>query len=190
MDNAGRLDVRKAQRSIAACLLLGFFVIALNACGGAASAVTPTTSAAVSPSAVRPTPVMASPLPFAFPQQQPTPRNQALMAALRQGTLIVRDGCLRVIGMGSDYLILWPAEAVVQADGAGFRVVAGDGRTIARVGEMIALGGGELASRRELGTQERGRLSATPPAGCPGPFWLAHFIEPQHRPTIVVTRSR
>lgn len=169
--------------------LLVVAILALNACGEAArtTALPATLPASVAP----PTPIiMASPLPFAFPQQQPTPRNQAMMAALLQGTFILRDGCLRVIGTGSDYLILWPAEAVVLADGTTFRVVAGNGRTVARVGEPIALGGGELPSRRELGTQERARLRATPPAGCPGPFWLANFAEPRYRPTVVTPRSR
>ena len=173
-------------------LLLGVALFALGACGGAATTTPRTVPPAPSAVSIAPsTPLaMVSPLPFAFPQQQPTPCNQAMMAALLQGTLILRDGCLRVIGTGSDYLILWPAEAVVLADGATFRLGAGDGRTVARVGEPIVLGGGELASRRDLGTQERARLRATPPAGCPGPFWLAHFIEPRYLPTVIAPRSR
>jgi hypothetical protein len=190
------MDCAKRQRNcrqqpgrLVGCLLLGVALFALSACGEAArnTAVPATPSPSVAP----PTPlVIASPLPFAFPQQQPTPRNQAMMAALLQGTLILRDGCLRVIVAGNDHLILWPAEAVVLADGATFRIVAGDGRTIARVGEPIMLGGGELPSRRDLATQERARLRATPPADCPGPFWLANFTEPRYFPTVVTPRSR
>lgn len=134
MVRARRLrNERRQPGGLAGSLLLGFALLALNACGEAARTTTlpAPTSASVAPT----TPlVMASPLPFAFPQQQPTPRNQPLMAALRQGTLILRDGCLRVIGSGSGYLILWPAEAVVLADGATFRIIAGDGHTVARVG--------------------------------------------------------
>lgn len=90
------------------------------------------------------------------------------------------DGCLRVAtAYGTTTLILWPAEAALRDAEGGVRIVASDGRTVARIGEPIALGGGEApAPGGQLATATRVGLREAPPARCPGPYWLAHFIEP------------
>lgn len=115
---------------------------------------------------------------IAFPKQRPTPSNQPRMAAQLGGTLMLRDGCLRVTSRnGADYLILWPAEATLQFEQGTIHIATTNGRIISQVGESIILGGGESSSSQELSTPERARLLTIPPSNCSGPYWVAHFIE-------------
>lgn len=161
-------------------VLLGVALLALAACDTVPGATQGTTHVAAIAGAPTPTAVLA------FPQQVPLPSPRPLMAARLEGTLALVDGCLRVTTpYGANPLIVWPAEATLRNDGGDIRVVASDGRVIGRVGESIVLGGGEIsAPGGQVSTPVRALLREPPPTRCPGPYWLAHFIEgPPASPT-------
>lgn len=107
-------------------------------------------------------------------------------AALLRGTLVVRDGCLRVQGQGEEsWLVLWPAEARLSVAAAHDVSVDGDpgkGQQMVRVGEPVEIGGGELTGDDALARIGPGRpiaTSAAVPAACPGPVWIASAFGPQ-----------
>lgn len=152
--------------------LLGVALLALVACGTAGQGITSTPT-------VLPTATSRSPS-IAFPQLAPQGGNRAQATARLIGTLRLVDGCLRVTPQGgSDYLLVWPSEVALRTDGCDIRVVDATGQVVARVGAMVDFGGGELpTSAGQLTTPVRSLLSESPPARCPGPYWIAEIIKP------------
>ncbi len=103
----------------------------------------------------------------AFPRQAPL--VAVVMEAQLIGDLLLVDGCLRVkdIYSGGSILPIWPPEFTLGAENDQLQVLDGDGQVVARVGEEVYMGGGEVSSpslpecvRQEL------------PASCTGPYWI------------------
>ena len=63
-----------------------------------------------------------------------------------QGTLILdENGCLRVDGgNGDDLLMLWHHNFTLRVSGEKVEVINGQGQVVARVGENMTGGGGEV----------------------------------------------
>jgi hypothetical protein len=95
-------------------------------------------------------------------------RSAALMTALTIGKLVVKDGCLRIGEGGSSHLILWQPDYFVNNNNGVIEVLDRNGQVVARVGEEIRMGGGEVPLTPELERQLRAPL----PKECPGPYWL------------------
>jgi hypothetical protein len=74
------------------------------------------------------------------------PQGPALMAALFQGPLVVRDGCV-LMGAAGDYsLPVWPEGFAAERDRSGRLIVRDtDGATVAIEGEVFEMGGGYRA---------------------------------------------
>jgi hypothetical protein len=97
------------------------------------------------------------------------------MAALLTSTLVVQDGCLRVepdYG-GESNLIIWQVPYFLNDNAGSLEILSPDGAVLAREGEKIKLGGGDIDSGVRLECQLREKL----PAACGGPYFLMGSIE-------------
>lgn len=103
-----------------------------------------------------------------FPQLKM--RSAAFMAALLEGELTAKDGCLRVdLGDGSEsHLVIWQPDYFVNDNEGVIEIWDRNGEAVARVGEEIRMGGGEVRPGEELEQQLREPL----PDECEGPYWL------------------
>ena len=89
------------------------------------------------------------------------------MAALLEGRLMLREGCLRVVTLWEPegFVAVWPPGFGVQMQEGQVVVVNGGGSVIARVGDNVALGGGQPPS------------SVFPEGSrCPGEVWHAMTV--------------
>jgi hypothetical protein len=92
--------------------------------------------------------------------------------------LLDREGCLRVDDptFAQDdpgYVPVWPPQYKPDAEGDDVRILDGKGRVVARVGEKVDMGGGEidratLEERNFMGE----RLARELFERCPGRYWL------------------
>lgn len=94
--------------------------------------------------------------------------GRAVMEALARGKLVLVDGCIRIQdeGDGSDDLIVWPAEFDLHLEGDEVRILNGTGQTVARVGDRVEMGGGQVPDSEE----QRRKLNI--PEECQGPLWI------------------
>jgi len=114
-------------------------------------------------------PFAVTPVPtIHFPQSRT--RSATLMTALLVGKLIVKDGCLRVSASEGDrgHLIIWQPDYFLNSNEGVIEILDRNGEVVARVGEAIRMGGGEVALTENLKRQLREPL----PEQCEGPYWL------------------
>ena len=100
-----------------------------------------------------------------FPQLRT--RSAAFMEALLQGKLAVTEGCLRVIGSGGSHMVIWQPDYFVNNNEGVIEILDRNGEVVARVGEEIRIGGGEVPLTEELKQLLREPL----PERCGGPYW-------------------
>jgi len=108
-----------------------------------------------------------------FPVQA-EPAEIVLLASLPGELVLDEDGYLRV----NDNIILWPWGYSLDNRGPDLWVVIDDeGREVARVGEWVRIGGGQIAA-----SFAEEKIGYSLPEGCTGPFWLAGEVisEPVH----------
>lgn len=104
--------------------------------------------------------------------------DQELREGELSGELALADGdyerCLVVRSTGADYFVpLWPPSHYARARDGEVEALDGSGRIVARTGEQVRLGGGEIP---EAGAPEEfERLPQT--TGCPGPYWIVRGRE-------------
>jgi hypothetical protein len=97
--------------------------------------------------------------------------QDAVPAALNEGSLVNRDGCLVLEG-DAMWVLLWPAEYGVVRDGDQLMVLDG-GRPLAMVGTHVVVSGGELSE-----TSQAIQMVDTLPPGCQAPpYWQVTSIE-------------
>ncbi|NOR83870.1 MAG: hypothetical protein GQ526_10310 [Ardenticatenales bacterium] len=103
-----------------------------------------------------------------FPQLKT--RSAALMVALLEGELVVKDGCLRVgLGDGGEsHLVIWQPDFFLNDNDGVIEIWDRNGEAVARVGEEVRMGGGEVRMTKELEQQ----LRAPMPQECEGPYLL------------------
>lgn len=96
--------------------------------------------------------------------------------ALLVGELTVVKSCLRVISGDSSrsYLLVWPSNVTLRTTTLSPEVHDSRGRVVARVGEMIRMGGGELTPTEITALSDR--LREPLPDVCSGPYWLVGEI--------------
>ena len=103
-----------------------------------------------------------------FPQVR---EDGAIMQALLEGELVLKDGCLRLERTGSSrHFLIWPRRFKLSVDGQDIRISDDSGGSIS-VGEYVGIGGGEVTLRfiRTL-------VEEPIPSDCPGPYWLVGEI--------------
>ncbi len=103
-------------------------------------------------------------------------RSSSYMAALLIGTLIVKDGCLRIASPGDEAgsLIIWQTDYFVNNNQGLIEILDREGRVVARVGEELRMGGGEIMLTDSLA----GQLREPFPAQCEGPYWMMGELLP------------
>lgn len=106
---------------------------------------------------------------IAFPRKGAT---EDLMESLMMGRLILVDRCLRIEDSESDtsLLVVWPYDFNWQITNGIVEVLDGTGQVVARVGEGVSMGGGELDSLAGMGIDNP--IQAQIPDSCPGPYWF------------------
>lgn len=98
----------------------------------------------------------------------PTQKNAKVMYILRtEGILIVNDGYLRLNG----YLLIWPSGFSLGMNNSEIIVLDRDKIEVARVGNVIVMGGG-LADKRIT----EGFIDGKLPDGAEGPYWIVGQI--------------
>jgi hypothetical protein len=121
-------------------------------------------------------PFAVTPVPtIHFPQLKM--RSASLMTALLVGKLIVKDGCLRVSTSEDDrgHLIIWQPDYFLNSNEGVIEILNRKGEVVARVGEEIRMGGGEVPLTADLERQLREPL----PEQCEGPYWLMGQLAPK-----------
>lgn len=114
-------------------------------------------------------PFAITPVPDLFLPQLRT-RSSTFMQALLQGKLTAKEGCLRVSSSNEEagILIIWQPDYFLNKNGDNIEILNRDGQVVARVGEEISIGGGEVPLAGELERQLRESI----PSQCKGPYWL------------------
>jgi len=100
-----------------------------------------------------------------FPVQKEV--QSEVMGLLLQGELVLDNGCLRV----HDELILWPYGYSLKTEGKEIWVIDDKGQTVAHIGDLVRLGGGEIPAF--FAEEKLGQLL---PEGCEGPYFLAGVV--------------
>jgi hypothetical protein len=115
-----------------------------------------------------------------FPQLKT--RSASFMEALLIGRLEVENGCLLAYQEGSDQLItiVWQTDYFLNNNEGSIEMLDRDGKVVARVGETIYLGGGEI------GGIEDSQLQAPMPEHCSSsPLWLmGEFLPEEYIPNV------
>jgi hypothetical protein len=116
-----------------------------------------------------------------FPQLKT--RSTSFMAALLIGRLEVENGCLLAYQEGSDQpiTIVWQTDYFLHNNEGSIEMLDREGKVVARVGEMIYLGGGEV------GNINSDQLQAPIPERCSSsPLWLmGEFLPEEYIPNII-----
>ena len=115
-----------------------------------------------------------------FPQLKT--RSASFMAALLIGRLEVENGCLQVYQEESDQriVIVWQTDYFLNNNDGSIEMLDREGKVVARVGEMIYLGGGEV------GSIDSDHLQAPISEHCSdSPFWLmGEFLPEEYIPNV------
>jgi len=115
-----------------------------------------------------------------FPQLKT--RSTSFMEALLIGSLEVENGCLLAYQEGSDrpITIVWQTDHFLNNNEGSIEMLDRDGKVVARVGETIYLGGGEI------GRIEDDKLQAPIPEHCSSsPLWLmGEFLPEEYIPNV------
>lgn len=93
----------------------------------------------------------------------------------RNGGRLVLDGegCIRVDnGDGRGFTPIWPPDHRASAEGRGVRILDGEGRVLARVGDEVELGGGYVGDVRRISGVDR-RTARELVRRCPGDYFYA-----------------
>ncbi len=123
-----------------------------------------------------------------FPRQKSIrTAGGVLMDALKGGELILDGDCLRVGALpyrnrknNPNPTVVWPAGFTPHIEDGVVHIRDGAGRTIARVGDEIYMGGGGAGINHKV----------TDSARCPGKYWIAHNVRhPSKFEVIVENRS-
>ena len=110
--------------------------------------------------------IISSTVPF-FPVQK---AGLYRMNGEFEGKLVLDNGCLRV----DKYLIIWPHGFSLRTEGEEIQVIDSNGQVVARVGDEIYVGGGEVAIPEEEAKElvEESIIGQPLPDNCTGPYWI------------------
>ena len=105
-----------------------------------------------------------------FPRQRPG--TEALMSETSGELVLDDEGCLRVktTPEGPGATPVWPAAFESNTSGGEVSVLDGEGRVVARVGERVYMGGGEIPRHQIELADERMRRELF--ERCPGDYWI------------------
>lgn len=116
-----------------------------------------------------------------FPQlPPPTGGLQVSPAAAITGVLTVERGCVWLVAEGGHYLVVWPHSYAPALANGMFVILGPDRSIIAREGQRLRLGGGEVASETDRAQDAVAELTGLEiPGPCrAGQVWNANSIIP------------
>jgi hypothetical protein len=119
-------------------------------------------------------PFSITPVPEVYMPQLKT-RSASFMQALLVGELVVKDGCLRIQAENSSesHLVFWQTDYFLTDNNGTIEILNREGQVVARVGEPIQMGGGEITE-----AVSDDQLQGPLPTACSGPYWLMGEIVP------------
>ena len=104
------------------------------------------------------------------------------MEALLIGRLVVENGCLQAFQEESNqsFTIVWQTDYFLHNNDGSIEMLDREGKVVARVGEMIYLGGGQVG---KIGSDQ---LQEPIPEHCSGPpLWLmGEFLPEEYIPNV------
>lgn len=104
---------------------------------------------------------------FYFPVYESEPSEPSSLAVVEGKASILSGTCLVVESSGVRYLLIWPDDFALDSSNEPIQVLNAQGDVIFRVGEDVALVGGE----REPGSEDA--WSQAPPPACDGTnYWM------------------
>jgi hypothetical protein len=122
---------------------------------------------------------LSTPPELFFPQLPPPSGPRVNLLASLSGTLTVEDGCLWLRTPATRHLLVWrQAHALGWSEGRS--VILQEGGVVARVGDRVAVGGGEVNMRDVPvgGNWLEAQVGGVAPAACrAGPFWIVGGVE-------------
>lgn len=129
-----------------------------------------------------PTPTPTSETVF-FPKYNLVDGKWVSMTGEIEGELVRVGDCLRLVSNldGTSYLIVWPPPYELDEGGSALLIRDETGRTVARLGEEIYMGGGESRSLESNPGVTEQLISEIESSGCSGPYWIAGSIDPGGR---------
>jgi hypothetical protein len=105
-----------------------------------------------------------------FPVQK---EGLAQMLISAKGRLVLDNNCLCLKPIiGHSYLLIWPYGSSLRIEGKVIEVVNRDGKALARVGDVIKVGGGEAVSAEIVEIY----IGYSLPPDCKGPYWLVSEV--------------
>jgi len=123
-------------------------------------------------------PFAITPVPDVFMPQLKM-RDVGFMDALISGELVVQDGCLRVKAGDGSTLVIWQADYFLTDNDGILEILDETGAVVARVGEMVYMGGGEQPSVDDT------ELRQPIPDQCGGPYWrMGDFLPEEYIPNV------
>lgn len=100
--------------------------------------------------------------------------NSIYPSNLARGRLVLDDNCLRLKPLyffGRGVLLIWPYGYSLKTEDNTIRVTDSDGLMVARVGDWIKVGGGEIPV--EIVEKYLGKPL---PENYPGPYWIVSGV--------------
>ena len=157
--------------------------LAVAACGGEPTAIPEPDATVLGP----PTGAVGGPAPSSasgptvfFLLQPPTVGDRVNMMAGGNAELVLDEGCLRT-GSADGDLIIWPPGFSLTTEDDGVQILNETGQIVARVGEKVRMGGGQISYPSVLGEYVLRQL----PSSCPGPYLVVGSVPtgpPQNDP--------
>lgn len=124
-------------------------------------------------------PFAITPVPDVF-MAQLQQRDVAFMEALLIGDLMVQDGCLRINSENESHLVIWQADYFLTDNDGVLEILDETGAVVARVGEMVYMGGGEQRAVNDAELRQ-----PVPEACSSGPYWrMGQFLPEEYIPNV------
>lgn len=154
---------RLASR-VATALLVAALLVAAACGGGSTGSPTEKKSSASRPSGPE----------VYFPRQKPAEGFLSASVSIKGELILDKDGCLRVRSKaGRPPAPIWPHDYSANAKGGGVRVLDGKGKTAARVGDQVEVGGSGVQGSLEGYETISKSLQRELPERCQGPYQIA-----------------
>lgn len=180
-----RRAFRRGARSFAAVFALPVLIAAslvAAACGGSAAEGPAEDDRAAGdratghPTTEEPTTASTPGSGVVFIEQEPVKGLNLGPTAMGGGKLVIdEEGCLRLKlprGDGPSDIPVWPHGYSLSTENDEIRILNDKGRVVARVGDTVQVGGGEISRSEAGGNFEEKRRKLGVPARCPGPLWM------------------
>jgi hypothetical protein len=99
------------------------------------------------------------------------PGGEYMLSEIRGELVLDERGCLRVRHQGYSPVIVWPSGFEAERSDGGVQILDREGKVVAKVGEVVYMGGGGTPIRGNKAVYERTRRELL--ERCPASYWVA-----------------